>query len=288
MVKIFIPTYNRKTFNALHLLNDENVKLMLCVRHSMIINNYYKELLNKYDRIELVDIGEPNEIGQTRENILKYCQNKKIKYCVMLDDTISNIRDVTDETLTISQCINKCIQQMQTNLFSDLSVLFALSTPKRNHHGSLSQEYFYHCPAQGFIIDTELCKQHDVHFLNMSICGSEDMAFFIDTIRAGLITCTNPKIVMIGDMPMKSKVGGTHVENDNTIEKRNDKFITGLKKYVGDMYGVYFTKRYRHGLKEYVCFTAFDYDYFYDVLIRYRSENEQIIKSRFKVKFEEE
>ena len=283
MIDIFIPTYNRKELKCLSLLKDTNVRLNLCVRHSAIESNFYD--FCKHQNVRLVDIGKPRDIGCTRRNILDYCFVHHIKYCIMLDDTVSNIYS-TENSMSISECLNNIIHYMSTNDYADLSAIFALSTENRKHHAFIDNGYFYHCPVQGFVINVPLVYKHHITFKSLRECGSEDMAFFIDTIKAGLITCTNTKINMSVDTPMKKKQGGTHNNNALSVEKRNDIMTTQLRKYIGNMYGVYFTKRYRHQIEDDVCFTAFDYDYFIDVLIKYRNENKNIIDSQFKIKEE--
>ena len=283
MIDIFIPTYNRKELKCLSLSNKD-IRLNLCVRHSSIKNDFY-DFCKDMPNVNLLDIGEPADIGETRQAILEYCYKNNIQYCIMLDDTVSNIYS-TDKYRSITECLNNIINYMHTNEYSELSAIFALSTENRKHHAFINNGYFYHCPVQGFVINVPLVFKHNISFKSLKICGSEDMAFFIDTIKAGLITCTNTNINMIVDTPMKKKKGGTHNNHSLSVEQRNDIMTSQLRQYAGNMYGVYFTKRYRHQIEEDVCFTAFDYDYFIDVLIKYRHENKKIIDSQFKVKEE--
>lgn len=285
MIDIYVPTYKRKTFRILELLKDKNIRLNLCVRRSEIENNFYEHLYNN-PQINFVDLGNNIcDIGDTRERIICFCQAHNIKYCIMLDDTVSDIyyKDsnyITD--VSSSACLKMCIEQMKEN--EEMNVMFALSTEQRKHHAQdINTKYFLHCPAQGFIINTELCKQHNINFHSLKIVGSEDMAFFIDTLKAGLLTCTNRHINMTVETTLKQKSGGTHTDK-YSVERKSDIYTSNLRKYVGNMYGVYFTKRYRHQIESQCCFTAFDYEYFIDVLIKYRDENKQIIDSQFKVK----
>lgn len=282
MINIYIPTYKRQQPKALSLLKDNNVKLCFCVRHEELITGFYDLPQFKNSNIELIDIGSNIiDIGDTRQRILNCCRLRNEKYCVMLDDTVSDIYNL-DRNKSISECLSDCIKQMKEN--QELNVMFALSTEQRKHHAQdISAKYFLHCPCQGFIIDVELAKKHNITFKSQEICGSEDMAFFIDTIKEGLLTCTNKEYNMIVETTLKKKDGGTHVDV-LTVEDKADMYATKLQKYVGDMYGVYFTKRYRHQIESQCCFAAFDYDYFNDVLVKYRHENEEIIKSKFKVR----
>ena len=282
MIDIYIPTYKRKYFKALELLNDKNIRLNLCVRHSEIENNFYSHLYDNH-QIAFVDLGNDiHDIGDTRERIIMFCQAHNIQYCIMLDDTVSDIYYLNDTSVSPSTCLQLCIEQMKKN--QDLNIMFALSTEQRKHHAqNINTEYFLHCPAQGFIIDTYLCQKYNINFHSLKIVGSEDMAFFIDTLKAGLLTCTNRNINMIVETTLKQKSGGTHTDK-YSVERKSDIYTSNLRKYVGNMYGVYFTKRYRHQIESQCCFTAFDYDYFIDVLIKYRHENQQIIDDKFKVK----
>lgn len=288
MIDIFIPTYQRLDMKALGLLKDPNVRLNFCVRGDSLDSGFYDAFIEAHrnDNINFVDIGyNVIDLGDTRERILEYCRQHRIRYCVMFDDTVSDVYNL-DHNKSISECIEECIEQMKEN--QELNVMYAFSHEQRKHHAqNIDTRYFLHCPAQAFIIDTVLAEEHNVRFKPLEICGIEDMAFFIDTIKEGLLTCTNRQINIIVETTLKPKAGGTHTHS-HTVEKKCDIYCTGLHKYVGDMYGVYFTKRYRHQIEDWVAFAAFDYDYFIDVLIKYRHENQNIIDSKFAVKKEYE
>lgn len=280
MIDIFIPTYKRLEFKALELLKDPNIRLNLCVRHSELEKGFYDDL--KHPRINYVDIGiDVIDLGDTRQRILDYCYENGITYCVMFDDTVSQVYNLAHDK-SAAECIQECISQMKEN--QELNVMYAFSHEQRKHHAQdINTRYFLHCPAQAFIINTKLAHEHNIQFKPLSICGIEDMAFFIDTIKEGLLTCTNRQINIIVETTLKAKKGGTHTDS-YSVEDKSDIYNTGLAKYVGEMYGVYFTKRYRHQIESQCCFAAYDYDYFIDVLIKYRDENQDIIKSKFKVR----
>lgn len=285
MINIYVPTYKRQSPRILELLNlDENVMLCLCVRHEELESGFYNLPQFAHKHIKLIDIGtDVIDLGDTRQRILDYCYQNNEQYCIMLDDTVSNIYHLLYD-YSISECLQQCIDQMKCN--DKLNIMFALSTEQRKHHAQdINTKYFLHCPAQGFIIDTVLAHNYNITFKPLSICGIEDMAFFIDTLKAGLLTCTNRLINMTVETTLKAKSGGTHTDH-YSVEQKCDIYNTGLAKYAGEMYGVYFTKRYRHQIEASCCFAAFDYEYFIDVLIKYRHENKDIIDSQFKIKKE--
>ena len=287
MINVYIPTYKRQDVLAMNLAKDTNVHLNFCIRHDDIerfdglLKTKYVSFL-KQGNVHVVDIGKDViDLGDTRQRILDYCRNHNEQYCIMLDDTVSDIYNL-DRNKSISECLIECVEQMKEN--QELNVMFALSTEQRKHHAqNIDSKYFLHCPAQGFIIDTFLAHKHNITFKPLSICGIEDMSFFIDTIKEGLLTCTNRQINMIVETTLKPKAGGTHVDS-YSVEDKSDIYSTGLAKYAGEMYGVYFTKRYRHQIGSQCCFAAFDYDYLQDVLIKYRDENKQIIDSKFQIR----
>ena len=286
MIDIFIPTYQRLDMKALNLLKDKDIKLNFCVRGECLDSGFYdslaEQLCNK--QVSFINLGyNIIDLGDTRQRILNYCFNHNIRYCVMFDDTVSDVYNL-DYNKSISECIEECIEQMKEN--QTLNIMYAFSHENRKHHAQdINTRYFLHCPAQAFIIDTFLAEKHNITFKPLSVCGIEDMAFFIDTLKEGLLTCTNRQINIIVETTLKAKKGGTHTDG-YSVEKKCDIYNTGLAKYAGEMYGVYFTKRYRHQIEDYACFAAYDYDYFIDVLIKYRHENQNIIDSKFAVKKE--
>lgn len=284
MVNIYAPTYKRTEPRILEMLKHQDIIINLCVRGEELDKGFYDHLKN-IDRINLVNIGyNVIDLGDTRQRILDYCRYNNEQYCVMLDDTVSDIYNL-DRTKTAEECLEEAIAQMKEN--QELNVMYAISTEQRKHHAqNINTRYFLHCPAQGFIIDTFLANKHNVTFKPLSICGIEDMAFFCDTIKAGLLTCTNRQINMIVETTLKPKNGGTHTDH-YSVERKSDIYNSNLLKYTGEMYGVYFTKRYRHQIESQCCFAAYDYEYLIDVLIKYRDENQQIIDSKFQVKKED-
>lgn len=285
---IAVPTYKRKNPKIFNMLKDENIKITLFVREEELQSGFYNDIKN--DRVEIISIGtDVIDLGDTRQRILQYYIDNNIKYCIMFDDVIENIYDTSDQTKTISQCIEECVNRLENDELKDLCIFYQFHREnlKRCISDKNNKKYFICCPFQALIINTEIAKKYNIKYHTFSKIGAaEDEAIFADSLKAGLITCGNTKICIEGKMPCVKSDGGTHV-NENDTEYKAD-YVQGLlDKYIGPMYGVYCTKKYRSNIKCMYAFANFDYDYFYSVLIEQRDKNKKIIDSKFKITYGE-
>lgn len=283
--KICVPTYNRKNPKILKMLEkDKNLVLSFCVRGELLDSGFYDDFKNN-PQIELLNLGYGlTNLGHTRQRIMQYCKDKKIKYVTMLDDTLDDIYDIIDMGKPISQILDEVIDRLENDPLKDLCVMYQFHRPERKRCISDKEhkKYFVCCPVQAFTINVDKAFEYGLTFKSYDEAGSEDEAFFVDTLKKGLITCSNTNVNISGDIAAVRKEGGTH-ESDDILENIADYRETKLAQYAGEMYGVYYTKRYRTNIGCLFSMATFDYDYFYDVLISRREQNKKIIDSEFKV-----
>lgn len=283
--KILVPTYKRKNPKILNMLSlDKDLELYFCIRHEEL--QFYDDFC-KDKRIHFVDLGENIvDLGDTRKRMMQYAIDNDIKYVVMLDDTLDNVYDVDDKSKTITQCIEECVNRLETDELKQYCIMYQFHRPERKRCISDKEhkKYFVCCPVQAYIINTKLYARYGLKFKSYKESGSEDEAFFVDTLQKGLVTCSNVKINVSGDLPAVKKEGGTHdraymLEN---LEKVADERENTLMNYIGRMYGVYVTKKHRSTIGCLFAMASFDYDYFYNVLVKNRELNQKVIDCGFK------
>ena len=114
----------------------------------------------------------------------------------------------------------------------------------------------------------------------MDVVGLEDIAFLIDAMKEDCVTVSMQHVSIVGKLPNVQITGGNH-EVDENFELKRDKSHAILEKYIGDMYGVMYTKKYRRTLNQIVTYCVLDYSYFRDVLVVHRKQNEEIRKTKF-------
>lgn len=276
--EVFVPTYNRPRPAILQMLDkDENLRLTFCVRSDVDLSIYAG--IPHQDRIDWMFLGSNIEdIGETRHRILQYSA-KRTKRCIMLDDGLTNIYDKTDSNKSISDCILDAIKLM------DKYDAFCYTFYRDGNHFlgvSEDDEVFVGPPLQAFMIDTKKAIDLGIYFWTMKICGLEDIAFFTDAVKKGQLFVSNQSICIDGKLPNVLIEGGNHSDIDKLkFEIERDKSHKILSNYIGKMYGVMFTKKYRQSLGQLLTYCRIDYSYFRDCLYTYKEENKQIVENHF-------
>lgn len=298
MISIYVPTYNKDELPILKFLEDEDIRLVFCIRHEEVNRRYYKDLKKQYkDRIDFVDLGDGiDNLGETRKRIIDYCINNNVRYCFMFDDGLTSVEHTYDilsndgSLIKDKSSLFDVLVEALTNLVkheAKFEECFCYTFNRRGNSFlgvSEKDEYFTSFPLQAQIINTEKCKKYNLNYEDMKICGLEDVAFFMDAVKRGLIFCSNQQIVIDGKLPNVVVKGGSH--NEKSIEdfiKKRDYQHQLLMKYVGNCYGIMLTKKYRESLGFKLTYARVDLGYFRDVLVYHRKEDEDIIKNQFRI-----
>lgn len=284
--EVFIPTYNRKEPNCLALA-ELGLDITLCVRREAIQEHFYDHLDLK-PHIKMLDCG-PNlyDSGGTRIAIMEYCHKMGIKYAVMLDDPIDDVYSrLYPEELGPQDVIEKAVDRLENDPLKEYCILFQFNRPERKYTNMPEDtKYFLGMPLQAFVVNVELAYKYGLQFGTRNDVGFEDEAFFIDSVKAGLITCSDADLMVSGGLPNVPKAGGSHANmGQETLEQKYDRLQQIFLKHIGPTYGVYLTKAYRSSIGGLCCYGLFDYAYFYEVLVRNREKNKEIIDSHFEIK----
>lgn len=278
---IYVPTYNRTTIPALQMLNkDKQLSITLCIRRGT--ESMYQSFKNKYrNRLQFLILDDVHDIGDTRAAILDY-SNQHDDYCIMFDDCIDDVK-IEDVKICISDIIDYCIQFLseKQRYFEPDIIAYTFFREGNRFVGVDPYDYILvGCPLQAFIIDNKVAVKHNVNFKSMDIVGLEDIAFLIDAMKEDCVTVSMQHVSIVGKLPNVQVKGGNH-EVDENFELKRDKSHAILEKYIGDMYGVMYTKKYRRTLNQIVTYCVLDYSYFRDVLVIHRKQNEEIRKNKF-------
>lgn len=281
---LFTLSYKREYPSILQMLKkDEHLVLHMCVRPDELANGYYDHLKD-IPNLKLIGLREGlTDSGETRAAVMQYAYDNGFDFAAIFDDTISNLYDSRDEHKSISQCLFDCVERLENDPLSEYCITFQFHRKERKYTNvSDDSKYFVGMPLQCCIINVKKSFEHGINFKSGKVCGFEDAAFFIDTIKEGLITCSDTNYLVEGQLPNTKKKGGSHPEGEQ-IESRYDIQQEKFMKYVGNMYGVYLTKAYRKSIGELVSYGLFDYAYFKYVLVDERELNQKIIDTRFMI-----
>lgn len=286
MINIYVPTYNKDYLPILEFLKDDNIRLFFCIRHEELDKSYYVDLRHQYkDRVFFIDLGKGiDNLGETRKRIVEYCIDVNEKYCFMFDDGITSVDLKGSKSL--SETLLKALEMLK-HCEDKLEECFCYTfNRKGNSFLGVSKDdiYFTSFPLQAQIINIDKCRQYKLNYEDMKICGLEDIAFFMDAVKRGLVFCSNQNITIEGKLPNVIVKGGSHNESkvEDFIRKRdNDHKL--LMKYVGNCYGIMLTKKYRESLGFPLTYARVDLGYFRDVLVKHRNENAEIIEKQFKI-----
>lgn len=289
MIDIYVPTYKRKNPKILAFLKDKEIRLHLCVRHETVKDYEHLKSYNRFsidDRLSIVDLGDGiKDIGETRKKIIEHCLSKRLKYCIMFDDGLTNVLDLSDKYTSISTSIKKAINFLKKKQTEHKEVFcYTFYRAGNNFLGvDKKDEYFVGFPLQAEIIDLNYIRRYNINFKSMKEVGLEDIAFFVDAVKEGLIFVSDQNICIEGKLPNAIEEGGNHQEDVKAFEKKRDDSHKQLMSYVGKMYGIMLTKKYRESLGFCLTYAKIDFSYFRDVLVYHRTENKKIIQNKFMI-----
>ena len=279
---ICIPTYKRKKPLSLELLNTE-ATLHYFVRPEEDDAHFYDEM----KKIKNVEIHRLKyglyELGETRENILEWCRENNIRYCVMLDDGVYQFNMI--------HCIDEIVEKMNSMPYNVIGASFyktQCETLDGERHCISTKnticrrsDIFGSVPTQAVLIDVKKAKELNLHYKSLDEVGFEDCAFFIDAIKKKAVFVCNPTWTFAAIVPNAKKAGGSH-EQTISLERKYDIQMKRCKEYIGEMYGVQLQKRWRNYAQSLLTMIEIDCDYFRDVFLNYE-KNEKIIDSQFRI-----
>lgn len=293
MVDIYIPTYKRKTFPALELLDDENIRLNLCVRSEEDDAGFYDEL-KRLDRINIIRLGHGlTDIGDTRQAILQYCIDNDIDFCPMFDDSVIRLCNNSKYGVSKpSEMIMKLIDEIKQLDIADDVALGGFVTRRAYStwdgmtgkfrefdYPQYNEAFFADFPSQAVILNVKVLKQHGIQYHKISEYGLEDCVFVADCLREGLVFYFNPRFRKDALAANAVKEGGNHTVH-NSKEKVREKYnVAQMKTYerYKDMMGITAEARYRGYLEGEVFFVGFNWNYYREVLVFNRKMNQDII-----------
>lgn len=288
--RICVPTYKRKYFSCTRLLEDNDVVLHLYVRKSEYESKMYDTYEFVYGKQIVFHLirDDVKDIGETRQEILKSCIEDDIDYCVMLDDSVSKIEDMSSYK-SVNEVILDAIRLMKTDKHRDDVADFAFvkyaSTDNNvtvvlDRDYAEGQDYFTTFPCQCHVIDVNKVKDAGICYHQLDECGFEDAAFLGDMIKAGLVVIGRKDYVFVADFANKPKHGGNHVGQDvKALQDRYDKYNKLCLDYL-KLDGTSIEKRYRSYVGCTLSLIKWDYDFYREVLVEKRDLNAEVIANK--------
>lgn len=286
--RICIPTYKRTVLPCLQLLKYSGIELDIFVRNEELESGFY-DFLKVIPRVNIRDLGKDViDIGDTRDRIMRWCLDNDIEYCLMLDDGVDDIW-YANEDRQLDTVICSMITCVSHSAFKDrclglaprkVRAMFNDGTMRDVNFSLKNRDYLAHTPTQAVLLDVKRCFAARIRYKTLDVCGFEDCAFYVDALKHGCVFSTPECFHFSAVVPNANKAGGNHT-TDVSLEEKYDKQAAQCKKYIGNIYGIALSKRYRSYAKTQLALIEVDNDYFYEVLVKDRIKNANIIKNKF-------
>lgn len=253
---VCVPSYNRPDAKLLQALKENpRIPVILFIRKEQV--KMYDEYSNLRS-FKIVKLSNVNNIGQTRNAIVRYCVANRIPKIFMLDDDI-NLCDFIVPSVTSGgheamrpYCthngtpykINTYFFKMWMYYMRKASHKVALSSAgrKRDWWGmqNANAQPIYNSGSviQCMYLNIKLLSKYDINYMDSEICGIEDYAIQYHCMKAGLYTLIIKDLVY--DCPtMGSNDGGCEYTEGvtETMTKRMKLFMENVisdedKKYI--------------------------------------------------------
>lgn len=243
---VCIPSYSRPNAKLLHLIKNEDIPVILFIRKEQY--NIYKEYEGVF---KIVKLNNVNNIGQTRNAIIRYCIKNKIPKIFMLDDDI-NLCDFTLPSLTSggkkamrpycthtggSYTVKPYFFKMWMYYLKEADPKVAISSAGGKsdwwniRYANQAPVYNSSSTIQCVFINVKLLHKHGINYMDSEVCGIEDYALQYHCMKAGLYTYVVKDLVY--DSPtMGSNEGGCDYSSGmvETMTKRMELFMKNVIK----------------------------------------------------------
>lgn len=237
---ICCPTYRRKTPAILNLLAKyPSDKIYFFVRQEEFDSGFYDDW-NIYPNAEIIPLKNLTNIGNTRMAIIDYCKSSNIKYCTMLDDSVSDMVSLTGKT-TLYEMIDDIIEnEILSDSFADK--IAAVKIPVRKPKTTKTGEKTYSSSLyRSVLIDVQKISEKSINYVDSKLCGHEDFVFAYELHINGLFSIVSDRCKSKGRpcLPGRTENGGTHQNSDvKTIESETNLKSEKSEEYLKNKYGL--------------------------------------------------
>lgn len=261
---VFVPSYNRPNATLLkRLLSEPEFPIVLCIRREQ------EQMYSQYKNLcPIMLLDGVSDLSETREAIV---QNASLYYdnIFMFDDDISWLDYMIPsetksgkEAMRASRtCFGKLPRGIDILKMWMLSLVWdkefpniALSTigyrPDNWNPKNADKDTLYNSGvmSQCIHINTNLIKQHNIHYKPMREVGVEDYSYQFDVMSSGLLTAVYRDLMY--DCPaINSVAGGCENAHGLAAEDRYKMYLEASKKHYGDHPGIKYVKTQRTGFE---------------------------------------
>ena len=219
-ILICIPTYRRQFIDAMCMIkNNPQIRFNICVRKDEYENGYYDiPFFDGNDNVRFIKLENVDDIGTTREAILNYAYDHDYKYVLMIDDTIYSIVNI-GRKMSFVGILHNCLDRLENDPLA--SKAFGFIFP---YHSQRLDTYFNTQLCQTYILNTKVCKENDLHFYRLKEVGVEDLYFYYQAVKKGLVALSDKQFVRIGQHPSApNRKGGCHDENKRGSDEQTER-----------------------------------------------------------------
>lgn len=213
-------TYKRINPAILGMLKrDEHLHISFGVRREELASGFYNSWMHEdwYERVSFIPLDNVIDAGDTRQKILDAVLRMGFTYCVMLDDTVENLRDTRWPLSEPSEVIEDALEAMKMHWPNPIGLEFL--------RPGCTIEKTRKAYIQAWIIDVKRLHEANIQFKPVRDVGWDDFVFSWEVHNAGFYTIGLPWYVRIAKStyPWANQPGGTHVGEDFDIQKMIDK-----------------------------------------------------------------
>ena len=272
-INIFIPT-DKNNLKILDLLkNDKLLKINLCVKSELDDNKIFDNLKNN-SQINIIRLGyNLKTLGEMKQNIINYCNKNNYEFCPLFNDNIISLYSYDNEKIKCSELIKNSINLIKND---ELNKYIAGFTFINQNKEKTIKSYLYLSilPKGAYILNIKNIIKNNISFKSSNIYGFEEMNFFIDCLKNGLI--------FIDRVNYNFKDIYNIKETNKILKLTTTQTILSLN-YISNIFGITVGYKYSKRLNEQHMYITPDLNYFRDVLVYNREKNKNIILNNFNI-----
>jgi len=190
--KIVIPSYKRADIllsndkNPLSYMDSEMLNsTIIFVRYEEF--KYYQAVLKKFKGLKMCVLCRVSHIGNTRDDILKYCYSKNYEKILMIDDDITFKKRINNYTLKRVNQTKEMFTKMIYTLFRNCSNNIPLIGIDEDSFNGFNQfQYDYNVGIiQVYCIHLPTLKEANIGFSDYNLQVMEDYYFTLKLLTLG-------------------------------------------------------------------------------------------------------
>lgn len=227
-------TYKRKNPKIFKMLeHDPKLTIYFGVRREELDSGYYDDW--KFNpQIKFIPLDNCVDAADTRNKILDAALAMGFKYCVQLDDTVTNLRTSLSKTNTATNAIEDAIHMLEHTQYKNaigVEFMRAGGNTFKTHKALI----------QAWLIDLQMWQQSGVRFRSIAEVGWDDFVFSWELFNLDYRVLATYHLTRVAKStyPWANEAGGTHVGESFSVASciaKNDERCAKAKAWLEKTY----------------------------------------------------